>query len=877
MKIFTLFTKSRRPSPLFVVWSFITFFVISISAIPLHAQEDPDADGPPPNFLQATYGFFRVMGAIPCRAFIGDQSDLGDDALLGVRKEQEWVSWVGPKHLVSGTPLGKPQKPKPAGRGSIARTDFTVGLTRNTRSSTRFGRSNDDPAPYPPGSTTPHDFFQYSIEHQNYESPEGKFFILPVIDNSTGLVGGWVVFSAEKTKIALGHIVDNRPASISWNFPGTNGLPSTFEELKMLQDKGRRREKFWSGTRNKTRELQTPYRDLLNQDPHTKLHYVPLKLGHPRIEDRDDPRYWEQFDTNYPQDSSPGLSSLKTHAVIEETCHVKSIYTPEHFTTFASHFTGNLITECSESKIRSKLNDPENALAPWCIAELIHKGKVEIEINNALQSALRWLPIRGTAERIVDCQENGSAHCWSMAAASFVGDAALLAPFIRVAAGGAAAFGPARITEEARKRITHLVPEKVREVMTKVHGYSVSDVLGVVSAPLDALNAGFDAATGNVAGVIGNLVGGGVNVVFMKPVPMPLPAGASPNAVSNVRAPSIGVARGKTIANNSDCPLPVTVAASSENTICQTKTARQVIEEAVKDKEDVIAEFGSNFRDAVNENTKYYRVINNDELSKLRHEGRLLNFLVEDVLEGGLPNVRVKNPNAGPWIDEMIALGHPEDFIINELTQHQTRILNNIAEVVDGRLRLKRDFGTTSAGGVAPVIPSSAFGPARSYLEGLRNSSNKYMVKFKNGIKKMTGNPSIDETEYLIPIGYKLDDVEYIVRYKTDNPLDTAGEFVYTSANGWNNNISVCYSTKKTQQIDSQEVLGQRLEILVKTLRKRSLKLEIDLGPDFNSFYEGSKALGKRAQVPRAYVDYGDLVNAEQEMRRYFEILFSSP
>jgi hypothetical protein len=871
MKIFTSFTKSRRSTPLFVVWSFVTFLVISISAIPLQAQEDtPDPEGAPPNFLQAVYAFYSTKGAIPCRAFIGDQSDLEKDNLLGVKKEHEWVSWVGPKHLVSGTPLGRPQKSKPAGNLHIARTDFTVGLTRNSKISPTalLARSNNDPGPYPEGSITPRDFFQFSIEHQSY-NPGDKFFILPVINDSTGLVGAWVVFSAEKSNITLAQTVPfvfSSNLDPTLNFPGLNGLPITTEELVLLQ-RARSREKFWYGTREKTNQLQTPYRHIVRFKNKEMYQHERKYSNGSWIIDRESPP------------KKVTLKDIDTEFHTEETCRVKSVYTPEHFTTFANHFQGNLSSLCSESEIRARLNDPQSARAPWCIAELIHQDKVGIEVHNALQSALRWLPVRDTAERIVDCQENGSKMCWSMAAASLFGDAALLAPIVRVAAGGVAAFAPARITEAARANLTHVVPKQVRDVMTKTYGYTASDAFGVVTVPLDVANAVIDASNSEVAGSLGYLVGAGLNIVFMKPLPI-VPAGAPAGTKSNVRAPSIGLAEQQTVKKASDCKLPVTVAARG-NSQCVKKTARQVIDEATEDKRKVIAEFGNNFRDAVNENTKFYRVIDDRELGKLRHEGRLNNVLIEEVLERGLPGVRLRNPNAHDWVDEMIALGHPEEFIVSELTLHQTHILMHLAEVSDGRLRLRTNFGTTSAGSMAPVIPTSAFGPAKSYLEGLKSRSDRFMVKFKSGGKKMTGNPSIDETEYLIPIGYELEDVEYIARYLTDDPLNTTGQFVYTSASGWTSDISFCYSSKKTDQIMSMRVFGERVGGLARGLRKQAAKRNVDLGAEFESFYQESLSLQWEANRHSEIFSFNDiyprLIAAEEKLRRYYSLLNGTP
>jgi hypothetical protein len=584
MKIFTSFTKSRRSTPLFVVWSFITFLVISFSAIPLHAQEDPpDPEGAAPNFVQATYGLYKTLGGQPCRMFIGDPlaeptptprpdatptPGSGPTPTPTPEIKESYVSWVGPKHLVSGTPLGRPQSPDILSSGGyqpyvsyLPRTDFTVGLTRNTR----IGRSNRDPGPALEGSQP--SFFQYSIEHHEY-GPGETFYIVAKKDDLTGKVGGWVVFSAEKARIALGHLdmVSQGHivrASQLYNFPGFNGLPFTYEELKYLQ-KARPRENFWFhwyNSEGRTRQLQTPYREVLVQPGPLQFLRVGIAPGFPNPSSQQEELWagWNLLDITEQE-----VTRVKTHFHTEEICRVKSIYTPEHFTRFAGHFEGNLSSKCSESEIRAGLNDPQDARAPWCIAELIYKGDVGIKVNDAVQSAKRLLPIRGTAERVADCQDNGSARCWSMAVGSLLGDAAILAPLVRLGASGYAAFGPARFNELAKSRMHELLPEKLVRVLKAQGKYSASDIFGGASS---AVNLGEDLIRGDIVSTILDLTGipgkPPHSIVTMKTVPVPDNPGVG---VRSIGAHHPVEPKPKAIG----CDLPVTVAARGQKVFCET-------------------------------------------------------------------------------------------------------------------------------------------------------------------------------------------------------------------------------------------------------------------------------------------------------------------
>jgi len=76
---------------------------------------------------------------------------------------------------------------------------------------------------------------------------------------------------------------------------------------------------------------------------------------------------------------------------------------------------------------------------------------------------------------------------------------------------------------------------------------------------------------------------------------------------------------------------------------------------------------------------------------------------------------------------------------------------------------IKRDYGSAVSGGRNnPVLPVSAWGPANTgYLETVLKGQ-RYFIVFKPSIfnrLRISGNNALSETEYLIPLWYKLDDV----------------------------------------------------------------------------------------------------------------------
>jgi hypothetical protein len=88
-----------------------------------------------------------------------------------------------------------------------------------------------------------------------------------------------------------------------------------------------------------------------------------------------------------------------------------------------------------------------------------------------------------------------------------------------------------------------------------------------------------------------------------------------------------------------------------------------------------------------------------------------------------------------------------------------------------GRYRMREHFGTTEAGRRAPVMPVSAFGPAEGYAQSLTRRDGTYLVRFREGVRRMPGNPSTTETEYLIPLGYRLDQIEWIADVRSNRWL----------------------------------------------------------------------------------------------------------
>lgn len=97
-------------------------------------------------------------------------------------------------------------------------------------------------------------------------------------------------------------------------------------------------------------------------------------------------------------------------------------------------------------------------------------------------------------------------------------------------------------------------------------------------------------------------------------------------------------------------------------------------------------------------------------------------------------------------------------------TGHQV-LLNRFWEQVDGKWRRKADLGTT--GGTGDVVfPVSAFGPADTgYVDRFKKDPNTGLIVFKEGVRQklMWGNPSVSETELLLPVQIQPGDVEKII------------------------------------------------------------------------------------------------------------------
>jgi hypothetical protein len=148
------------------------------------------------------------------------------------------------------------------------------------------------------------------------------------------------------------------------------------------------------------------------------------------------------------------------------------------------------------------------------------------------------------------------------------------------------------------------------------------------------------------------------------------------------------------------------------------------------------------WRQLVDQETAFVRVIAQGELERLIGQGRVNSRRVDTVM---------RDPVRGNA----------------ELMERLWRI-----DETTGRRVAREELGATSGGRQDPVLPISAFAPAETgYVQSLLTGSS-FLVKFKQTVRRVASqNQDLRETEYFIPLWYRLEEVEWIADVRANRWL----------------------------------------------------------------------------------------------------------
>jgi len=150
-------------------------------------------------------------------------------------------------------------------------------------------------------------------------------------------------------------------------------------------------------------------------------------------------------------------------------------------------------------------------------------------------------------------------------------------------------------------------------------------------------------------------------------------------------------------------------------------------------------------------------------------EGQLQALISGRPIRSRMTDFLIKNASGttNEWYSafkELRAPGSSSLGIQKGMTGHQV-LRNRFWEEVDGVWRRKADFGTTAGTGDV-AFPVSAWGPADTgYVDRFRKNPDTGLIVFKPSIMKKLGwgNPSVMETEMLLPLQIDPKDVDKIV------------------------------------------------------------------------------------------------------------------